>query len=91
MEQECNMTIQIIVADDAPAEHLVIECSDANGNEVRLQPQPPAHHHGHGHGHGHGPGPVGGIEVLLRESSGRVGPRSPLRDSGPNRRRSPRV
>ena len=55
MEAECNMTIHIGLAADAPAEHLVIECHDANGNEVRLQPQPPAHH-GHGQGHGHGPG-----------------------------------
>jgi ribonuclease E len=51
MEQDCNMTVQIGVADGAPAEHLVIACFDANGNEVRLQPQPPSpHHHGHGHG-----------------------------------------
>ncbi len=69
MESDCNMTIHIGPVDDAPAEHLVIECQDANGNEVRVQPQPPAHHghghghHGHGHGHGsghgqgHGPGP----------------------------------
>ena len=41
MELECNMTIQIGIAEDAPAEHLLIECFDANGNEVRLQPQPP--------------------------------------------------
>ena len=40
MELECNMTIQIGIAEEAPAEHLLIECFDANGNEVRLQPQP---------------------------------------------------
>ncbi len=57
MEQECQMTIQIGVAESAPAEHLVIACFDANGNEVRLQPQAPSsHHHGHGPGHGHGHG-----------------------------------
>ncbi len=54
MEQECNMTIQIVMGDDVPAEHLVIACFDANGNDVRLQPQLPApHHHDRGHGHGH--------------------------------------
>ncbi len=44
MELECNMSIQIGIAEDAPAEHLTIECFDANGNEVRLNPQaaPPA-------------------------------------------------
>jgi hypothetical protein len=57
MEQDCHMTIQIGVADDAPAEHLVINCFDANGNDVRLQPQLPApHHHGPGRGHGNGHG-----------------------------------
>ena len=40
MELECNMTIQIGIVEDAPAEHLMIECFDANGNEVRLHPQP---------------------------------------------------
>jgi ribonuclease E len=48
MEQECNMTIQIAFADHAPAEHLQIECFDANGNEVRLHPLPaPGHKRGH--------------------------------------------
>jgi ribonuclease E len=61
MEQDCSMSIQIGVTDDAPAEHLIITCFDANGNEVRLQPQPPSpHHHGHGRGHGGGPGPERG-------------------------------
>ena len=32
------MTIQIGFADNAPAEHLKIECYDANGNEVRPFP-----------------------------------------------------
>ena len=41
MELDCNMTIQISFEEDAPAEHLMIECFDANGNEVRLHPQPP--------------------------------------------------
>jgi ribonuclease E len=40
MELDCNMTIQIGIVEDAPAEHLTIECFDANGNEVRLHPQP---------------------------------------------------
>ncbi len=58
METNCNMTIHIGPVDNAPAEHLVLECHDANGNEVRLQPQAPAQHgHGHGHhGHGHSQG-----------------------------------
>ena len=40
MELDCNMTIQIGIVEDAPAEHLVLDCFDANGNEVRLHPQP---------------------------------------------------
>ncbi len=42
MELECNMTIQIGIVEDAPAEHLTIECFDADGNVVRLHPQPAA-------------------------------------------------
>ena len=38
LESECNMTIQIGFDENAPAEHLKIECFDANGNEVRLVP-----------------------------------------------------
>ena len=42
------MTIQIGVEENVPAEHLQIECFDANGNEVRLLPPPaPAHRRGH--------------------------------------------
>jgi ribonuclease E len=43
MELDCNMTVQISAAEDVPAEHLMIECYDANGNEVRLHPQPVTH------------------------------------------------
>jgi len=47
-ESECNMAIQIGFQENAPAEHLKIECFDANGNEVRLHPLPPAaHRRGH--------------------------------------------
>ena len=38
LESECNMTIQIGFEENSPAEHLKIECFDANGNEVRLHP-----------------------------------------------------
>jgi ribonuclease E len=38
IEQECSMAIQIAFEDGAPAEHLHVECYDANGNEVRLPP-----------------------------------------------------
>jgi ribonuclease E len=41
-ESECNMAIQIGFLENAPAEYLKIECSDANGNEVRLHPMSPA-------------------------------------------------
>jgi ribonuclease E len=47
-ESECNMAIQIGFQENAPAEHLKIECYDANGNEVRLHPMPPgAQRRGH--------------------------------------------
>jgi len=48
IEQECQMAIQIGFQDSFAAEHLQIECYDANGNEVRLHPAPaPAHRRGH--------------------------------------------
>jgi ribonuclease E len=48
MEHDCSMTIQIGSQDDAPAEHLVFECFDANANEVRLHPTSiPGHKRGH--------------------------------------------
>jgi ribonuclease E len=48
MEDECSMTIQISFTDHAPAEHLQLDCFDANGNEVRLLPLPaPVHKRGH--------------------------------------------
>ncbi|MFI5455904.1 MAG: Rne/Rng family ribonuclease [Isosphaerales bacterium] len=43
-ESECNIAIQIGFQENAPAEHLKIECFDANGNEVRLHPMPAATH-----------------------------------------------
>ncbi len=43
-EAECNMTIQVGFADEAPAEHLKIECYDSGGNEVRPFPQPATTH-----------------------------------------------
>ena len=41
LEAECNMVIQIGFDPNAPAEHLKIECFDANGNEVRMIPDRP--------------------------------------------------
>jgi ribonuclease E len=48
IESECNMAINIGFDSGAPAEHLKIECFDANGNEVRMIP-PPASTHKRGH------------------------------------------
>ena len=44
LESEANMIIQVRHEDDVPAEHLLIECFDAQNNEVRLLPPaaPPA-------------------------------------------------
>jgi len=48
IEQECQMSIQIGFQENFEAEHLHIECYDANGNEVRLHPAPaPTHRRGH--------------------------------------------
>jgi ribonuclease E len=48
IEQECQMAIQIGSQENFAAEHLQIECYDANGNEVRLHPTPaPSHRRGH--------------------------------------------
>ncbi len=44
LEAESNLTIQIGFAEDSPAEHLKIECYDANGNEVRPFPTSPQSH-----------------------------------------------
>jgi ribonuclease E len=44
LEMECNITIQIGFEPTAPAEHLKIDCFDANGNEVRTIPQSPSTH-----------------------------------------------
>jgi ribonuclease E len=50
IEQDANMTIHIRHEEDAPAEHLHIDCFDANNSEVRLFPPPPAErHHRHRH------------------------------------------
>ena len=50
IELDANMTIHIRNEEDAPAEHLQIDCFDANNNEVRLFPQaPPDRHHRHRH------------------------------------------
>ncbi len=38
LETECNMTIQVGFDENAPAEHLKIDCFDANGNEIRPFP-----------------------------------------------------
>ena len=44
LESECNMTIQIGFDPSSPAEHLKLECFDANGNEVRMFPAPASTH-----------------------------------------------
>ena len=38
LESDSNMSIQIAFDENAPAEHLKIECYDANGNEIRPFP-----------------------------------------------------
>ena len=40
IEVEANMTIHLRAEEDAPAEHLQIECFDGNNTEVRLFPAP---------------------------------------------------
>jgi ribonuclease E len=51
IELDANMTVHIRGEDEAPAEHLQIDCFDANNNEIRLfpQPEPPRHHRPHRH------------------------------------------
>jgi ribonuclease E len=50
LELDANMTIHIRHEEEAPAEHLQIDCFDANNNEVRLFPQAaPDRHHRHRH------------------------------------------
>ena len=50
IELDANMTIHIRHEEEAPAEHLQIDCFDANNNEVRLFPQAaPDRHHRHRH------------------------------------------
>ena len=48
LESESNMTIQVGFDENAPAEHLKIDCYDANGNEIRPFPASPQ---GHKRGH----------------------------------------
>jgi ribonuclease E len=48
LESESNMSITISFDENAPAEHLKIECHDANGNEIRPFP---AASGGHKRGH----------------------------------------
>ena len=47
IELEANMTIHIRHEESAPAEHLQIDCFDANNGEIRLfpPPTPERHHH----------------------------------------------
>ncbi len=47
IELEANMTIHIRHEESAPAEHLQIDCFDANNGEIRLfpPPAPERHHH----------------------------------------------
>jgi ribonuclease E len=42
LETDANMTIHIRHEDHVPAEHLQIDCFDAQNNEIRLTPAPPA-------------------------------------------------
>ena len=47
LEAEANLTVHIRPEDDAPAEHLQLECFDANNSEIRLLPAPvPSHRRG---------------------------------------------
>jgi ribonuclease E len=48
LEADSNMSIQIAFDENAAAEHLKIECHDANGNEIRPFPSVgPGHKRGH--------------------------------------------
>jgi Ribonuclease G/E len=40
LEDQGNMTIQVYGKEEAPPEHLVIECLDAGGREIKLPPGP---------------------------------------------------
>ncbi len=50
LEADSNITVQIGVHENAPAEYLKIECFDGNGNEVRIFAAPAS---GHSHKRGH--------------------------------------
>jgi ribonuclease E len=48
IESESRMAVQVVFKDNVPAEHLQIDCFDANNGEVRLIPLPaPTHKRGH--------------------------------------------
>jgi ribonuclease E len=51
IELDANMTVHIRSEDEAPAEHLQLDCFDANNNEIRLfpPPEPTRHHRPHRH------------------------------------------
>ena len=36
LEQEGEMTMQVVGAEGVPPEHLVVECRDAEGREVKV-------------------------------------------------------
>jgi ribonuclease E len=48
IESESRLAVQVAFKDNVPAEHLQIDCFDANNGEVRLIPLPvPSHKRGH--------------------------------------------
>jgi ribonuclease E len=50
IEAETGLSVAIHIKEGVPAEHLQIECHDANNGEIRLFPAPaPSHHHRRGH------------------------------------------
>ncbi|MDX2035537.1 MAG: Rne/Rng family ribonuclease [Isosphaeraceae bacterium] len=53
IEAENNLLIHIQPDDEAPIEHLQLDCFDANNNEIRVLPQPATHSHRRGQHHHH--------------------------------------
>ncbi|WP_206107707.1 Rne/Rng family ribonuclease [Paludisphaera rhizosphaerae] len=51
IEAETGMSVMINFKEGVAAEHLQIECFDANNGEVRVMPSPSAGHHHHRRGH----------------------------------------
>jgi ribonuclease E len=45
LESESGLVIHVRHEQNVPAEHLMIDCFDAQNSEVRLLPPPPAPHH----------------------------------------------